>query len=96
MPVYAVALIDIADRTAYGDYERGFMEIFSRHEGRLLAVEETPVVKEGSWPHTRTVLLEFPDAESLDRWYHSEDYQRLAQHRFRASTAQIAVLRGLG
>jgi uncharacterized protein (DUF1330 family) len=53
-------------------------------------------VKEGSWPHTRTVLLEFPDAESLDRWYHSEDYQRLAQHRFRASTAQIAVLRGLG
>jgi len=34
--------------------------------GKLLAVDEAPTVKEGDWPYTRTVLIEFPDAEAFD------------------------------
>jgi len=30
MTVYAIALINIADRGGYGAYEQGFMEIFNR------------------------------------------------------------------
>ena len=60
MSVYAVALIHIHDRDGYRNYEQGFMEIFSRYEGKLLAVDESPTVMEGEWPWTRTVLLEFP------------------------------------
>jgi uncharacterized protein (DUF1330 family) len=96
MSVYAVALIHIHDRAGYGAYEQGFMEIFSRHQGKLLAVDEKPNVLEGEWPWTRTVLLEFPDQASLDAWYRSADYQALAQHRFRAADAAIAVVQSLG
>lgn len=96
MSVYAVALIDIHDRDGYGRYEQGFMDIFSQHEGRLLAVDESPSPLEGEWPWTRTVLIEFPDEEKLQAWYASADYQALAQHRFGAAEAQIAVLKGLG
>ena len=96
MSVYAVGLINIADRDEYGKYEQGFMEIFERYEGKLLAVEEAPTVLEGEWPWTRTVLLEFPDEEKLKAWYESEAYQALAQHRFRGSEAAIAVIKGLG
>jgi uncharacterized protein (DUF1330 family) len=95
MSVYAVALIDIHDRDGYGRYEQGFMDIFSRHEGRLLAVDESPSPLEGEWPWTRTVLIEFPDEEKLQAWYGSADYQALAQHRFGAAEARIAVLKGL-
>lgn len=95
MSVYAVALIDIHDRTGYERYGQGFMEIFERHQGRLLAVDEAPTVLEGDWPWTRTVLLEFPDQAALDAWYRSDDYQALAQHRFQASDARIAVLKSL-
>lgn len=95
MSVYGVALIDIRDRNEYGNYEQGFMDVFSKYEGRLLAVDESPTVLEGAWPWTRTVLLEFPDEERLMAWYQSAEYQTLAKHRFNASQAAVAVLRGL-
>lgn len=95
MSVYAIALLNIVDRETYGRYEAGFMDIFNRHGGKLLAVEEAPDVKEGEWPYTRTVLIEFPDAAALDAWYHSDDYQALAQHRFASSRGSVAVLRSL-
>ena len=96
MTVYAVALIDIADREEYGLYGQGFMEIFGKYGGTMLSVDESPTVLEGEWPHTRTVLLSVPNAEDLERWYRSPEYQALAQHRFKASTARIAVIKGLG
>ncbi len=95
MTIYATALIDIRDREAYGRYEAGFMDIFARYDGTLLAVDEAPDVREGEWPHTRTVLISFPSKAAFDRWYDSEDYQALAQHRFAASSAHLAVLQGL-
>ena len=93
MTVYAIALLNIADRERYGAYVSGFMEIFSRHSGKLLAVDEEPTVKEGDWPYTRTVLIEFPTAEAFDAWFNSQEYQALAKHRHAASTGSIAVVK---
>jgi len=95
MPVYGVALIDIVDREGYGKYEAGFMAVFEKFEGKLLAVEEEPVTKEGAWPAKRTVLLEFPSQEAFDRWYHSAEYQGLSKLRLSASKGNFAALRGL-
>lgn len=95
MSVYGIALINISDRAGYAGYERGFMDIFKRFKGRLLAVDEVPLVKEGDWPHTRTVLLEFPDQVEFDRWYHSDAYQALAKQRFTSSQGSVAVIRSL-
>jgi uncharacterized protein (DUF1330 family) len=69
------------------------MEIFSRYSGKLLAVDEAPIVKEGDWPHTRTILIEFPDADAFDAWFDSPEYQALAEHRHAASTGSIAVIK---
>ncbi len=95
MTVYAIALLKIHDRDGYRQYEQGFMEIFSRSPGRLLAVDDVPNVVEGEWPWTRTVLLEFPDQDALDTWYRSDDYQALVQHRFRSSDGALAVISAL-
>jgi uncharacterized protein (DUF1330 family) len=95
MTVYAIALVSIADREAYGVYERGFMEIFMPYGGRLLAVDDVAVVKEGDWPCNRTILIEFPDAATFDAWYHSTEYQALAQRRRAASTASIVMVAAL-
>ena len=94
MSVSVVARIDIHDRERYGQYEAGFMEIFERHDGEMLSVEEAPEVLEGEWPVTRTVLIRFPQKAALEAWYRSEDYQRLAEHRFAASVGNVAMLNG--
>ena len=95
MSVYLVAQLDIHDRGECGKYEAGFLEIFAKYGGELLAVDENVETIEGEWPYTRTVLLQFPSAEDLQRWYRSPEYQELAQHRFQSARANIIMAQGL-
>ncbi len=95
MSVYIVARIQIDDRDEYTRYEAGFMDVFAKYAGELLAVDEAVETLEGEWPGTRTVILRFPSREDARRWYDSSEYQELAQHRFRASQGNIAIVSGL-
>ena len=63
-------------------------------DGEILVVEETPTLLEGEWPHTRTVVIRFRDENEAKRWYESEQYQALAQHRFRASRSNVILAKG--
>ena len=92
MSVYIIASIGIEDRAEYDKYQAGFLEIFSRYQGELLAISDEPRVLEGEWPYTRAVVIRFPNADEARRWYESPEYQALAKHRWRASTASIIAL----
>ena len=95
MSHYLIATIDILDRDEYARYEEGFLDVFSKYNGKLLSVDENPKLLEGSWTATRTVLIEFPsESEAMD-WYMSSEYQELAKHRFAASSGNIALISGL-
>lgn len=94
MSIYLIAQIEIHDRDEYNQYEAGFLEIFSKYKGELLVVEESPTVLEGEWPYTRTVLIRFPDEKEAMRWYKSDEYQMLAQHRFKSSRANLILAKG--
>lgn len=93
MTVYLIAQLTINDREYYRRYAEGFMEIFTRYGGKLLSVDEEPEVLEGDWPYTRTVLMSFPSKEQADAWYHSTEYQALAQHRLAASSANLVMIK---
>jgi uncharacterized protein (DUF1330 family) len=95
MTVYIVAKITIKDRDTYGVYGAGFMDILGGYAGKLLAVDENPETIEGDWTCTRTVILSFPGKEEMKAWYSSPAYQALAEHRYAASKADIALVEGL-
>jgi uncharacterized protein (DUF1330 family) len=94
MSAYIIALIKIHDREEYNKYQEGFREIFSQYNGELLVVEETPTLLEGEWPYTRTVMIRFSDENEAKRWYQSDQYQALAQYRFRASRSNLILAKG--
>lgn len=93
MSVYLMAQITIHDRAGYSVYEAGFMQVFEKFRGRLLAVDEEPETLEGAWPCTRTVLIEFPSRDEALAWAGSDEYREIARHRLAASTANIAMVR---
>ncbi len=95
MSHYVVAQLNITDRDEYAKYEAGFMDVFSTFNGTMLSVDEAPVVLEGEWAFTRTVLIRFPSADDALAWYQSGAYQDLARHRFAASSANVVVVAGL-
>jgi uncharacterized protein (DUF1330 family) len=93
--VYIVASIAVKDWDEYGKYQDGFLDIFAKYKGELLAVSDEPRVMEGEWPFTRAVIIRFPDEAEARRWYASPEYQALSEYRWRGSTGTVIALEGL-
>jgi uncharacterized protein (DUF1330 family) len=51
------------------------------------------VVLEGEWPYGRTVLIRFPSEQEARRWFDSEEYTKLKQHRLNASEGNIILVK---
>jgi uncharacterized protein (DUF1330 family) len=94
MPAYLIAQVTIHDSAAYEKYIAGFMDAFAPFDGRILVATDAVEVLEGTWPRTRTVVLEFPSMEHAKRWYKSPNYQAIAQHRFKAATSNLILAGG--
>lgn len=95
MAAYLIAQLVIEDREEFGKYEAGFMDVFQKYGGKILAVDEDPNTLEGDWPFTRSVLLEFPSKEVASEWYHSDGYQRVSEHRRKGSKGNMVIVNGM-
>ena len=96
MSAYMIAQIEITDPGEYQNYLAGFMPIFQRYGGELLATSKNRTdVVEGSWAFPGTVIMKFPSVEKARQWYEDPDYQSLARHRHRSAVANLALVEGI-
>lgn len=95
MSSYFVAQIQINDNDEYQKYLDGVDEVFSRYNGKYLAVDGDPKILEGQWSYNRIVIIEFSNEDELKRWYTSEDYQNLLQYRLKAAQCDTLIVKGL-
>lgn len=58
MKCYFIAHIDVHDASGYARYLEGTDPVLARCGAEVAAVDD-PVVLEGQWPGTRTVLISF-------------------------------------
>ena len=94
MAAYLIGQVTIHDSAEFEKYVAGFMEVTAPFEGRPLVATDDFEVLEGTWPRTRTVVLEFPSMEHAKRWYESPAYQAIAKHRFNSSTSNLILAGG--
>jgi uncharacterized protein (DUF1330 family) len=94
MSCYFIAQINIHDKDEYSKYLEQTDEVFEKFKGEVVAVDDAVSILEGEWPYERTVLIRFPDKKELERWYYSEAYQKIAQHRWNGSSANIVAVQG--
>ena len=94
MSNYFIAYIKIHNPEDYERYLEGFDDVFEKYKGKVIVVDDSPMVLEGEWPYTRAVVIRFPNEEELKNWYESPQYQSLAKHRWQASEADIIVVKG--
>ena len=67
MSCYFIAQINIHDEQQYRQYEDGFDDIFAKYDGKVLLVDDSPILLEGNWPYARVVLIRFPDEREARR-----------------------------
>ena len=95
MSAYVIAQLDVHDMAEFKKYLAGSCPIFERHGGKLLGRSQEAEVIEGEWAMPRTVVMRFPTPEDARRWHADPDYRVLAEHRHRASRANIVMVDGL-
>jgi uncharacterized protein (DUF1330 family) len=95
MSVYIIARFKIHDRSEYDKYSAGFSDVFKRFDGKMLSVDEDPMVLAGEWDDTRSVIIEFPSEKSALAWMTSNDYEAIAKHRNAGSTVNSILVKGL-
>ena len=86
MPAYLLyAIKEVSDPDGMSEYAAGAAKTLSAYGGKILAAAATPAGVEGSPTLPSVTLIEFPDSDSLDRWYSSSEYGHWKPIRQRAS-----------
>lgn len=93
MSVYIIARFKIHDREAYDKYDEAFFGVFHKFDGKLLSVDEEPVVLSGAFDFTRSVLIEFPNKAAAMAWASSPEYLAIAKFREAGSTGEVIMVR---
>jgi uncharacterized protein (DUF1330 family) len=95
MSYYFIAQIKINDEKEYQKYIDKAGDIFKKFNGEYLSVDNSPLVLEGKWNYTRTVLIKFPTIKDFERWYHSAAYQNILKYRLKAADCDTILIKGL-
>lgn len=80
MSVLVVATLRFSDLARYRAYQAGFMAVFSRYRGEILAADETPVPLEGE-AADKVVVMRFPDRAEAEAFLYCDDYQAISEDR---------------
>jgi uncharacterized protein (DUF1330 family) len=95
MKAYIIADIEIKSEADYIKYRDAVPAVIEKYGGRYLVRGGNPQTLEASWSPTRIVILEFPDMESLQKFYHSQDYAPLIELRQSASKGSMICVQGV-
>ena len=95
MPAYLIADVDVQDPESYRAYAAQVPATIEQFGGKFLVRGGESRVLEGDWRPHRTVVLEFPDMETLDRWYNSEAYSSIIGIREQAAVSSVFVVEGV-
>ena len=92
---YFVANIRIKDEAEYQKYIKDVDEVFSKFNGKYLAVDNSPKLLEGNWDYTRNVIISFESKEDFEQWYYSEEYQSILKHRLKGAECDTILTEGI-
>ena len=95
MDHYFLAQIKIEDENKYQKYIEKSEEVFNRYNGEYLAVDDHPIVLEGTKQYYRTVLIKFKSKDDFFEWYHSNEYKQILEYRLSAAHCNSILIKGL-
>ena len=94
MPAYFVVELEITNSTAMEPYRAAVPATIAQYGGRFLTRGGATELVEGGPEPKRIVILEFPDAAAVRRWYDSPEYQKILPMRLANSTGRAFIVEG--
>jgi uncharacterized protein (DUF1330 family) len=94
MPAYVIADVKVTNPAGYEPYRPLAAASIARFGGRFVVRGGAGELLEGAPAPERTVVIEFPDADTAKRWYFSDEYQQALKIRQANSTARLILVDG--
>ncbi|MEM8768476.1 MAG: DUF1330 domain-containing protein [Pseudomonadota bacterium] len=95
MPAFFIAHVNVNDREAFREYERGVLQTIKPFSGRVLAAAPAKRL-DGAEAKNHNVIISFPSVEDAQGWWDSADYQAIIPIRLEhAPGADAMILPGL-
>ena len=96
-PTYTIVDVDIKDPKLFEQYLDGYMPTVEQYGGRFLVSPRGSECRtlNGDWEPKRLFIVQWPDAESYDRWRNSEEYRPWNELRRKAAEPNIVLVEGL-
>lgn len=91
---YLIAEIDIHDPAGFAAYRDAVAPMIAAYGGPYLVRGGAVTALEGDAPTSRIIVLEFPDTETAQRFWSSDDYAPVAAIRHRSSHSRIYMVEG--
>ena len=95
MPAFLIADIDVQDAATYTQYREANPAIVNTFGGRYIALGGAVKVLEGDWQPRRTLIIEFPDMQTIDAFYNSPEYAELRKIRWASADSRLVALETL-
>lgn len=76
MTAYFIAHVDVLDREAFREYQRGVLQTIKPFRGRVLAASPAERL-DGAAPRNHNVIISFPTREDARGWWDSDEYKQI-------------------
>lgn len=89
MVAYVIGHITVKDADKWAEYRKQVPGTLAPWGAELVLRGKRVAVLNGQHNHTDTVVIRFPDMESVVRWYNSAAYQELIPLRTQAAEMEL-------
>ena len=87
--------LEVTDQEALDEYRATVRPVMDKYGARVLALGTDAQVLEGEWSGVRTMIIEFPDMDAIERWHKSDDYKPLLDMRLGATRGNLIAVNGV-
>ncbi len=87
--------LEVTDQESIDEYRATVRPIMDKYGAKVLAVGSDAKVFEGEWSGLRTMVIEFPDLNAVERWHTSDDYRPFLEKRLGATKGNLIAVSGV-
>jgi uncharacterized protein (DUF1330 family) len=95
MPAYVIVEVNVHDHNEYEYYKKLTPAAIAAFDGKFIVRGGQSITLEGNWKPERIVVLEFPNVERANEWWHSEIYAEAKIIRQRAAKTKMIIVDGV-
>ena len=94
MAAYIIVEVETTDEALMAEYRKHTPGAIARFGGKFIVRGGKTRTLEGGWTPSRVVVLEFPDYEKAEAFYHGEHYQPILAMRLKAGKSKAILVDG--